>query len=745
MKRQNKLTILGITLFSAIILSGINSSQSVKADISNEDNSQTNVKESGSNTQAITEGQSSGTTETPTNNQQNNQNDLQPATKPVNQLTPKTDLVKTSGSTVDTGLSQDMEKQTVPVKRSVTNTDDISGNSSNSKTNADSYPMTGTNGTSTWSLDDDGTMHIGTGTLSDTVQTLNPGYNNGLLNIQRSPILKQIKQITLDGPVVAASDSSYLFANLPNLTQINNLTALNTSNVKNMDSIFLEDPSLTSVNVSGFNTSNVTNMDYLFLDDSSLTNLDVSNFVTKNVINMFGTFAGDYNITNITGLNNWDVSNVQQSAGMFSNTNDHPGQLDDATIATMTGWKTSKDMDMTAMFQNQNNIKTVDFSGWIFNNSAKMNNVFYNDKSLSTLKLDNLVFDSTNPQTKSNIFFNDYGLSYLKAQYMVDGKPLKVEITGPSILYSSDTKVTVVDDPTLSLETSNSGIFPILKNEVDFETEELKQVGSYTAQGLYGDEINPYKNVPKGYMLTPESQESDYLINGVSPIIIIVETDPNYKPTNNNNTSSSTKHPSHSQNDAIYENQKQNVTTFSDKVIPVYDDNGHATNKNISNNDWTSDEVMTINGNKYYHLNDNQWIKYSDAYAYYENKSYILTFVGDNKQLVHVDGTPVSRELRPSTDWVTDRYTDIDGTKYFRVATNEWVSGNEVIEYVPNKTIVSTSNTAQLYDETGKLVNDRELGSNTSWQSDRYATINGVKMYRVATNEWVPASVVSVE
>ncbi|WP_164506027.1 SLAP domain-containing protein [Companilactobacillus insicii] len=40
----------------------------------------------------------------------------------------------------------------------------------------------------------------------------------------------------------------------------------------------------------------------------------------------------------------------------------------------------------------------------------------------------------------------------------------------------------------------------------------------------------------------------------------------------------------------------------------------------------------------------------------------------------------------------------------------------------------------------GQLNKIRALASNTSWVTDKTAMINGVKMYRVATNEWVAAS-----
>lgn len=46
----------------------------------------------------------------------------------------------------------------------------------------------------------------------------------------------------------------------------------------------------------------------------------------------------------------------------------------------------------------------------------------------------------------------------------------------------------------------------------------------------------------------------------------------------------------------------------------------------------------------------------------------------------------------------------------------------------------------RLYTLEGKLITNRALGANSKWYTDQYATVNGSKMYRVATNEWVKAS-----
>ncbi|WP_119317002.1 hypothetical protein [Companilactobacillus formosensis] len=61
---------------------------------------------------------------------------------------------------------------------------------------------------------------------------------------------------------------------------------------------------------------------------------------------------------------------------------------------------------------------------------------------------------------------------------------------------------------------------------------------------------------------------------------------------------------------------------------------------------------------------------------------------------------------------------------------------------VKHEGIVTTTNGSykRLYTLEGKMITNRALGVNSKWYTDQYATINGEKMYRVATNEWVKAS-----
>lgn len=101
------------------------------------------------------------------------------------------------------------------------------------------------------------------------------------------------------------------------------------------------------------------------------------------------------------------------------------------------------------------------------------------------------------------------------------------------------------------------------------------------------------------------------------------------------------------------------------------------------------------------------------------------------------NGKATSTTLPKYSVWKIDRKLTVDGTTYYRVAPNKWIKENDGIEVFPNVTTITTSNQAKLYTSAGKQVTDRSLAPNTAWYSDRVGVINDKNMYRVATDEWV--------
>ena len=174
---------------------------------------------------------------------------------------------------------------------------------------------TGTWGTSPYTFDENtGVLTIGTGELSGYKES--PWYANEKVDA------KAIKKIVLSGKIVAPENARLLFSgngDLKNVTEIEGLSQLDTSNVTAMDFMFSGMSSVTSLDVSGFDTSNVTKMYYMFSGMSNLTSLDVSNFNTSNVKDMDFMFKGMSSVTSLD-LSGFDTSNVTTMKDMFADT-----------------------------------------------------------------------------------------------------------------------------------------------------------------------------------------------------------------------------------------------------------------------------------------------------------------------------------------------------------------------------------------------------------------------------------------
>ena len=117
------------------------------------------------------------------------------------------------------------------------------------------------------------------------------------------------------GGIIANESMICYFAGFDKMTTID-LSALDTSQVTNMDSMFGGGSSLTSLNLRSFDTSKVTNMRNMFASCSSLTSLDVSNFNTSKVTSMGGMFTLCSRLTSLD-ISNFDTSQVTDMSRMF--------------------------------------------------------------------------------------------------------------------------------------------------------------------------------------------------------------------------------------------------------------------------------------------------------------------------------------------------------------------------------------------------------------------------------------------
>ncbi len=109
------------------------------------------------------------------------------------------------------------------------------------------------------------------------------------------------------------------FYYMQNLESITGIEYLNTSEVTNMNYMFLNCLRLTSLDVSHFNTSKVISMARTFSYCTGLTSLDLSSFNTSNVNSMNYMFNGCTNLRTIYVGDGWSTATVSNSTNMFNN------------------------------------------------------------------------------------------------------------------------------------------------------------------------------------------------------------------------------------------------------------------------------------------------------------------------------------------------------------------------------------------------------------------------------------------
>jgi len=182
----------------------------------------------------------------------------------------------------------------------------------------------------------------------------NPDYYGNNTNI--------IKGIIFDASFANAHPTSCYgwFCGCKDLTIIEGIKYLNTTNVTNMSDMFSGCSALKTLDVSKFNTQNVTDMGWMFSDCSALTTLDVSNFDTKNVTSMTSMFSNCKTLTTLD-VSNFDTKNVTSMTSMFSDCS-----------------------KLTTLDISNFDTKNVTNMGWMFNDCSVLTTIYASDKFVTT-------------------------------------------------------------------------------------------------------------------------------------------------------------------------------------------------------------------------------------------------------------------------------------------------------------------------------------------------------------------------
>ena len=203
--------------------------------------------------------------------------------------------------------------------------------------------------------------------------------------VWKNPNVTKVTKVVFDPAFANARPTNCYawFQGYVNLTSIEGIEYLNTSQVTDMHNMFSECSHLQTTDFSGFDTRKVKDMSYMFHNCGSLKSLDISNFNTSEVTDMRGMFDGCIGLTSLD-LSHFNTSKVSVMASMFQS-------CINLLSVNLSGWDTRNVINMTRMFKRCHSLKTLDLSGFdtrektctmgdMFNTCKELTTIFVSDK-----------------------------------------------------------------------------------------------------------------------------------------------------------------------------------------------------------------------------------------------------------------------------------------------------------------------------------------------------------------------------
>lgn len=212
-----------------------------------------------------------------------------------------------------------------------------------------------------------------------TMYSLNRGYNKPGWNTDNC--CNSVSTVVFDPSFAAArpTSTSWWFGWMGNLTSIEGIEHLNTSEVTNMSNMFSTCWSMEEFDLSHFDTRNVADMSYMFNYCEGLTSLDLSRFNTSNVNTMEGMFYECSGLSSLD-LSGFDTEHVNIFKEMFF---DCAG----LTSLDLRSFDTQGAQTMEGMFMDCSGLTSLDLSSFNTEHVDNMSSMFSGCANLTTLDL----------------------------------------------------------------------------------------------------------------------------------------------------------------------------------------------------------------------------------------------------------------------------------------------------------------------------------------------------------------------
>ena len=203
--------------------------------------------------------------------------------------------------------------------------------------------------------------------------------------VWKNPNVTNVTKVVFDPAFANARPTTCYawFQGYVNLTSIEGIEYLNTSQVTDMHNMFYNCYYLQTIDFSGFDTRKVKDMSNMFYNCGSLKSLDISNFNTSEVTNMRSMFYHCIGLTTLD-LSHLNTSKVSIMISMFE-------LCLNLLSVNLSGWDTRNVGSMYHMFEKCKSLKTLDLSGFdtrektcamgdMFNTCNELTTIFVSDK-----------------------------------------------------------------------------------------------------------------------------------------------------------------------------------------------------------------------------------------------------------------------------------------------------------------------------------------------------------------------------
>lgn len=189
------------------------------------------------------------------------------------------------------------------------------------------------------------------------------------------------------------------FSGCTNLTSIEGIENLNTSNVKYMNEMFGQCSNLETLDLSHFNTENVGNMSNMFNGCTKLRDLNISSFNTEKVTNMYGMFYG------CSGLDTLDLSHFNTRYVRKNGMNYMFNGCSSLSSLNVSNFITDKPgMQLDGLFQGCSSLQTLDLSSFDTGGASSVTDMFDGCSALQTIYVSDLFKFNNNSVSSSNMF-----------------------------------------------------------------------------------------------------------------------------------------------------------------------------------------------------------------------------------------------------------------------------------------------------------------------------------------------------